>query len=179
MRQAIAAVVWPPDNNKFVVYPEKKGNGVKPIKNGFVAKLIDFGWKPEQNFPRGEATEIAVTEPGKFDAMLDLKDEGLSPFVVEWETGNISSSHRALNKMALALRLGRISGGVLVLPTHELYQYLTDRIGNYREIAPYLSLYTDIVGVEHGYLGIMVIEHDAISAEVPKIQKGTDGRALI
>ncbi len=185
LRQAISAVVWPPGSQTFTIYPERKGNGVKPIKEGFVAKqegfvakLVEYGWNSEQVFPRGVGGEIAATHPGKFDVMLDLSEQKSSPFVVEWETGNISSSHRAMNKMALALKLGRISGGVLVLPSHRLYPYLTDRIGNYRELEPYLSLYTDLQ-VERGYLGVIVVEHDAISEDVPKIQKGTDGWALV
>ena len=178
LRQAIEAVVWPPGSRIFTIHPEKKGNGVKPIKEGFVAKLVEYGWRPERRFPGGGGGEVAATQPGKFDAMLDLSDQGSPPFVVEWETGNISSSHRAMNKMALALKLGRIQGGVLVLPSHRLYPYLTDRIGNYRELEPYLSLYTDLQ-VESGYLGVMVVEHDAISEDVPKIGKGTDGWALV
>lgn len=178
LREAIEAVVWPPGSKSFTVYPERKGNGVKPIKDGFVAKLIEFGWKPEQKFPQGRGDEIAATEPGKFDALLALDACDQPPFVVEWETGNISSSHRAMNKMALALKLERISGGVLVLPSERLYPYLTDRIGNYRELEPYLSLYTDLK-LESGYLGVIVVEQDATSTDVPKIQKGTDGWALV
>lgn len=178
LRQAIAAVVWPSGNDRFVIRPEKKGNGVKPIKDGFVATLREFGWRPEQKFPRGNGDEVAATEPGKFDAMLNLEGQRLAPFVVEWETGNISSSHRAMNKMALALKLGRVSGGVLVLPSHKLYPYLTDRIGNYRELAPYLSLYSDLK-LDSGYLGVIVVEQDGTSEDVPKIQKGTDGWALV
>lgn len=178
LRQAIDAVVWPPGSTIFTIYPEKKGNGVRPIKNAFVAKLVEFGWQTEQSFPRGKGGEVAATEPGAFDALLELPEYDLPPFVAEWETGNISSSHRAMNKMALALKLSRISGGVLVLPSRELYPYLTDRIGNYRELEPYLSLYTDL-RLESGYLGVFVVEQDATSLDVPKIQKGTDGWALV
>jgi hypothetical protein len=178
LRQAVAAVVWPPGSKTFTINPTKKGNGVKPIKDGFVAKLLEFGWRPEQKFPPGEHTQEAATEPGKFDAMLDLTKQGLAPFVVEWETGNVSSSHRALNKITLALRLKRISGGALVVPTHNLYPYLTDRVGNFRELQPYLSLYTDL-DVESGYAGIFVVEQDATSEDVPRIVKGTDGWALV
>jgi hypothetical protein len=110
--------------------------------------------------------------------MLDLSAERLAPFAVEWETGNIASSHRAMNKMALTLKQGRIAGGVLVLPSRALYRYLTDRMGNYEELEPYFGLYTDLE-VDRGYLGVVVVEHDAVSADVPKIRKGTDGRALV
>lgn len=47
-----------------------------------------------------EPLDIAILKkPGKLDAVL-YTDYG--PVALEWETGNISSSHRALNKMALA-----------------------------------------------------------------------------
>jgi hypothetical protein len=98
--------------------------------------------------------------------------------VVEWETGNISSSHRAINKMALALLFRRISGGLLVLPTRDLYRYLTDRAGNYRELEPYFPLFSALQ-VAEGYLGVLAVEHDATSYSVPRIAKGTSGRALI
>lgn len=178
VREAIAAVVWPPGSTEFTIRPEKNGNGVKPIKEGFVAKLSEFGWLPEQKFPPPPANQNAVKLPGKLDVMLYLEEYGLPPFAIEWETGNISSSHRAMNKMALALKQGSIVGGLLVLPNRTLYRFLTDRIGNYQELEPYLSLYRDLE-VDQGYFGVAVIEHDATSEDVPRINKGTDGRAMV
>jgi hypothetical protein len=177
LHQGIEAVVWPPGHQRFTINPERKGNGVKPIKEGFVTVLREFGWEIEQKFPPAEG-ETTTKLPGKLDAMLDLSEQSLAPFAVEWETGNIASSHRAMNKMALALKQRRIVGGILVLPSRALYQYLTDRIGNYEELEPYFSLYTDLE-VDYGYLGVIVVEHDAISNDVPRIRKGTDGRALV
>jgi hypothetical protein len=96
---------------------------------------------------------------------------------MEWETGNISSSHRALNKMALGLLKEVITAGVLVVPSRLLYPYLTDRIGNFAELVPYLDLWKSIP-CKTGVLEIVVIEHDATSIQVPRIPKGTSGRAL-
>src|SRR5215211_4493556 len=79
IREAITAVVWPPGNDRFTINPRRMGNGVKPIKEGFVAKLVGFGWKSEQRYPR-RTGEFAARLPGKFDAMLDLASEGLAPF---------------------------------------------------------------------------------------------------
>jgi hypothetical protein len=98
-------------------------------------------------------------------------------FCLEWETGNISSSHRSLNKMALGIMKKILIGGVLILPTREMYQYLTDRIGNFREISPYFPLWRSL-NLEEGLLLVIAIEHDAVSSQVPRIKKGTDGRAL-
>jgi restriction endonuclease BamHI len=78
------------------------------------------GWKLEQPL------DIAILRrPGKLDAVL-YTDFG--PVALEWETGNISSSHRALNKMALGLLEGVLAGGNLVVPSRALYKYLTDRL---------------------------------------------------
>lgn len=171
---AIGKVGWPPRSSTFVIYPERgkerrKGNGVKPIKNGLIRSLIKQGWKTEV------ALDIAtVTRPGKLDAVLQTS---YGPVAFEWETGNISSSHRALNKMALGLLKGALAGGVLVVPTRELYRYLTDRVGNWTELEPYLDLWK-AVPCRSGVLEIIAVEHDSTSTKVRRIPKGTSGRAL-
>lgn len=96
---------------------------------------------------------------------------------MEWETGNISSSHRALNKMALGLLKGKLAAGVLIVPSRRLYKYLTDRVGNIDEIAPYFDLWRCIPCAE-GVLEVIAVEQDAESLSVRRISKGTDGRAL-
>ncbi len=121
LRQGIEAIVWPPGSQRFTINPVRKGNGVKPIKEGFITVLRGLGWELEQKFPPGE-DEASTKLPGKLDAMLSPGEQGLAPFAVEWETGNIASSHRAMNKMALALKQGRVVGGVLVLPSRALYR---------------------------------------------------------
>jgi hypothetical protein len=98
-------------------------------------------------------------------------------FAIEWETGNISSSHRALNKMAVGLLDGMLVGGILILPSRDMYRYLTDRIGNYAEIEPYFPVWKNLQ-IQEGVLAVIEIEHDALSVDVPPIRKGTDGRAL-
>lgn len=80
--------------------------------------------------------------------------------------------------MALALLEGFIRGGYLVLPSRKLYTFLTDRVGNFREIEPYFGLW-GALPIQNGYLGAIEIEHDAEDWSVPRIEKGTDGRALI
>jgi len=127
------------------------------------------GWKLEE--PLGIAI---LRKPGKLDAVLYTK---FGPVALEWETGNISSSHRALNKMALGLMKGVLAAGILVVPSRELYKYLTDRVGNMGEVEPYLELWRRIP-CQRGVLEIVAIEHDAISTKVPRIPKGTSGRAL-
>lgn len=173
LHHAIRAVDWPPGSGQFLIYPEsgkqrRMGNGVKPIKNGLMQRLQTEGWRLEQ--PLDIAT---ATTPGNLDAVLYTES---GPVALEWETGNISSSHRALNKMALGLLKGKLACGTLVVPSRALYPYLTDRIGNISELMPYLDLWK-AVPCPSGVLEIVVIEHDGISAAVPRIPKGTSGRA--
>jgi hypothetical protein len=171
---AVRNVEWPPGSGHFTIYPESgkkrgEGNGVKPIKQGLMLSLERSGWQLEQ--PLDLATR---TRPGKIDAVLQTSR---GPVAVEWETGNISSSHRALNKMALGLLHGVLLAGVLIVPSRALYRFLTDRVGNWPELEPYVGLWRS-VPVAEGVLEILVIEHDAVSEDVPRISKGTDGRAL-
>ena len=171
---AIKAVHWPPGTGSFTIYPESgkkrgQGNGVKPIKEAAIIYLVEKGWRKEHRWPLDEKTR-----PGKTDAAY-LTQEGTVVF--EWETGNISSSHRSLNKMALGLLTNKLVGGILVIPSRKLYKFLTDRVGNYSELEPYFPLWR-ATPCENGVLEIMVIEHDGESLRVPRIPKGTDGRAM-
>lgn len=172
--KAIREVDWPRGSGSFTIYPEagkarRKGNGVTPIKLGLMEELARKGWKLE------ESLEIAtLRRPGKLDAVLYTKH---GPVALEWETGNVSSSHRALNKMALGLLKGVLAAGILVVPSRALYRYLTDRVGNMAELDPYLELWRSMPCTQ-GVLEIVAIEHDATSDKVPRIPKGTSGRAL-
>ena len=174
LHRSICNVAWPSGSGNFTIYPESgkrrgEGNGVTPIKHDLMRELKSQGWKLEE--PLDIAT---VKKPGKLDAVLYTS---FGPLALEWETGNISSSHRALNKMALGLLKGVLVGGVLVVPSRELYRYLTDRIGNMSELMPYLELWRSIP-YRNGVLEIVAIEHDATSMNVSRIPKGTSGRAL-
>ncbi len=80
--------------------------------------------------------------------------------------------------MALGIIKGILLGGILILPTRELYQYLTDRIGNFRELAPYFPMWKAL-HCDEGFLAVIAVEHDGASTEVPRIRKGTNGRALV
>ncbi|EKD63029.1 MAG: Restriction endonuclease BamHI [uncultured bacterium] len=173
---AVKAIVWPENRDGFYLNPGSKGkgrgegNGVKPIKDACITYLKGKGWKEEY---RVKERKIAGTGP--LDA---AKETPYGLFAIEWETGNISSSHRALNKICLGVLNGELAGGVLVLPSKELYPFLTDRIGNYREITPYLPLWESIPYKE-GLIFILVVEQDGFDVNASRIPKGTDGRALL
>lgn len=187
IRETIHAAItqgeWPVGSGSFTIHPESgkksgQGNGVVPIKAKPMQVLKAAGWTLE--YPWNVATKEAApdkkgkgTKPGDIDAAKQF-DKGL--VVVEWETGNISSSHRALNKMALGLLAKKCVAGVLIVPNMKLARYLTDRIGNIEEIRPYLPMWQSLA-VEEGVLELVVIEQDGESRDVPKIPKGKDGRA--
>jgi hypothetical protein len=167
VRSVIPTIHWPPGTDQFTISPTRRGNGVVPIREAFALDLAARGWQMEVA-PFGDGG------PGPFDAARDR--EGAWSTFVEWETGNISSSHRSLNRLVLAL-MRRISvQGILCLSDARLYLYLTDRIGNWRELA----LYQDVYRREDvpGRLVAIVVSYDATDSSVPLIGKGTDGRAL-
>lgn len=173
-QKAIGKVDWPHGSGKFTIYPESgkrrhEGNGVAPIKVPCMAELHRLGWITE----RLPELPDSVLRSGDLDA-LRLTSDGNIGF--EWETGNISSSHRAINKLLLTLQLGGIRGGILVVPSDDLRRYLTDRIGNITELRCYFPLWRSIPFFDAA-LRIIVVEHDATSMDVPRIPKGTDGRA--
>lgn len=173
--QAIQSIEWPSGSGSFTLYDELgkergKGSGVKPIKDACMLTLKSLGWELET--PVDIAT---LKRPGPMDATYRI---GEKLFCVEWETGNISSSHRAMNKMALGIMRNILIGGVLILPTRAMYRYLTDRVGNFPELEPYFPIWRALV-VEEGLLAVIAIEHDRVSKSVPRIPKGTDGRALL
>ena len=173
----IRSIEWPQGSGGFFFKTAStgrsrgEGNGVKPIKEAFQNYLIHHGWEKE--------TRVDLTtkkRPGPIDITKISNSNKL--IAVEWETGNISSSHRSINKLALGLLKEIIVAGVLILPTRKMYRYLTDRVGNYEELVPYFDLWKSIK-VHNGVLVVIAIEHDGELDEAPRIFKGTNGRAKI
>lgn len=172
--QAIQKIEWPLGSGSFTLFDQfgksrGEGNGVKPIKTACMQHLSKMGWNLETKI-----NIATLKQPGPIDATYQTRDK---LFCVEWETGNISSSHRALNKMALGIIKNILIGGILILPTRKMYRYLTDRVGNFPEIEPYFDLWRSI-NISDGFLAVIAIEHDGVSAFAPRIPKGTDGRSL-
>lgn len=167
VRRAIKRVVWPIGSRRFTVNPVLDGNGVLPIKTGFLRALQRFGWRLEERPVLAQGLG-----PGKVDALKSLGQN--LQFAAEWETGNISSSHRALNKICVGILGGHLAGGVLILPDRELYNYLTQRIGNFRELAPYFPVYRNL-RTTRGILAVFAVSYDQTSRSVALIPKGLDG----
>ncbi|WP_291478339.1 hypothetical protein [Acidovorax sp.] len=169
-------------------------NGVGYLRTRFLHSMRDVqGWRAEgsvdlprdreqppiQLYPSLESYREPITSDfGGFDFMTTAA--GGTRIAIEWETGNISSSHRSMNKLAIALSSGIIEIGVLILPSRALYEHLTDRIGNIGELSGYLSMWEGLKAVvTRGLLAITVVEHDALTrnADLPYLVVGGDGRA--
>ncbi len=176
-------------------------NGVTAIKEQFLGEMLKRHWKLEHPLnisafmesykPLKEAEELfleypskqAIAEPlhnmvGDFDCSFKIAEKWRA--VIEWETGNISSSHRSMNKLCLALMASQIEVGVLIVPSRALYPHLTDRIGNWMELSPYLHFWKKAGEfVKNGLLAVTVVEHDALTEDssVPYISQGKDGRS--
>jgi hypothetical protein len=168
IREAIKEVTWFSES-EFIINPVRKGNGVVPIKGNFIKKLVSAGWRDEIRM-----SLVKGINPGPIDVIIETS---FGKFAVEWETGNISSSHRAMNKIAVGIIQKEVIGGILILPARSLAQYLTDRIGNIEEILPYFCLYQNL-NISSGVLGVISVEHDGISKDAPLIGKGQDGNAI-
>ncbi len=168
-------------------------NGVGYLKNRFIQGMVNEGWQSEAQvniehltwqpelrlYPSLESYREPITSSfGDFDFLTET-ESGLH-VAIEWETGNISSTHRSLNKLVIALKAKQIDVGVLILPSRRLYEHLTDRIGNIGEISPYLNFWSSVEStVERGLLAISVVEQDELtdSEDFPYLPSGNDGRA--
>lgn len=172
IEELIVQMSTPHEEGKFTLHGKFKSNGVKPIKDSFLENLKNEGWILENRLDVG----VTNSKPGPIDATYQIGEKCVA---LEWETGNISSSHRAINKMVSGLLKGTLICGILILPSREMYQYLTDRVGNFRELEPYFPVWQQAkYDIKEGCVVIYEIEHDNISMNVPPIEKGTDGRAL-
>lgn len=181
---AIKRADWPHGSGDFSLNPEPRittngnkdthPNGVDPIKSPMIEHLRACGWETETlpKLPIGSKGRDVLTT-GDLDALL-LEDGIYIGF--EWETGNVSSSHRAINKLLGGITRETLQGGVLVVPVREMANYLTERVGNFEELAPYFELWSRYP-VPNGALRIYGVAHDNLDPTAPYIPKRTDGRA--
>jgi hypothetical protein len=168
---AILATDWPHGSGSFRLNPGvkmKNPNGVFPIKTPCMKHLKKLGWKTEM-LP----SELKGVRMGNLDAM---KSTGIGNIGFEWETGNISSSHRAINKIFHAILKKGLVGGILVLPSQSMRRHLTDRVGNVTELREYFPVW-QAIAFDVGAFVIYVVEHDSLDDSVPLIPKGTDGNS--
>lgn len=169
-------------------------NGVNYLRSYFLDLMLQHeGWVAEGDmdlshnrsqspvilYPSlGEYCEPVTSDFGGFDFGTTAPNG--TKVAIEWETGNISSSHRSMNKLAIALGKGVVEVGVLIVPSRALYSHLTDRIGNIGELSGYLAMWQSLKSsVGRGLLAVTVVEHDELTQNpaLPYLKVGNDGRA--
>jgi Restriction endonuclease BamHI len=171
---------------------DRKRNGVGPIRDQFVNLMEDVGWLSEEDVKLDDGTKGTLVK--LYPSLMDHEEPRVSNFgefdiyikrgefrcVIEWETGNISSSHRSMNKLCVCLNAGIIDAAVLILPSRKLYNFLTDRIGNVEELSGYIGYWQNVARqCNRGLLSISVVEHDeeVNDDSVALIKSGTDGNS--
>lgn len=148
---------------------EKNCNGVVPIKESCYAKLEDhYLWYREKplTFLREE-----MKKGGPIDVYKEFLFENGNCFRVglEFETGNISSAHRSMNKLKIGLLSEELDLAVLMMPIKKLSFYLTDRVSNYEELEPYFRLLNNSPFIVIGF------DAESYSCNVQILPKGKDG----
>lgn len=159
------------DSGKFTINSsEKNCNGVVPVKEGIYRYLEErcewFREKPLAYFENAK-------KGGPIDVYKEFGDRN-NPFSVglEFETGNISSAHRSMNKLLLGIQHEDLQMAFLIMPIKKLAHYLTDRIANYEELAPYFLLLENFPFVVFGF---DADNYDENKETTPPFPKGKDG----
>lgn len=147
---------------------EKNCNGVVPIKEKCYQILeYQYDWFREKPLPylRDEAKKGGPIDVYKqFGSMNSLFRVGL-----EFETGNISSAHRSINKLCVGIRQHDLDMAFLMMPIKKFAFYLTDRVSNYEELEPYFVLLDSYPFVVFGF------DAEEYNPNVPLLPKGKDG----
>ncbi|PLK68698.1 hypothetical protein C0V73_22780 [Rhizobium sp. TH135] len=197
--RSIASIDNPAGSGKLMLRRKErvngdwKRNGVNYLRSRFLQHMtVTEGWHAEAGVELSadhappvlklypsleEYQEPIASRFGGFDFVTRGPD-GLR-VAIEWETGNISSSHRSMNKLAIALANKVVDVGVLIVPSRLLYEHLTDRVGNIYELSGYLEMWHGLgEAIESGVLAITVVEHDELTDDaVPFLTSGEDGNA--
>lgn len=149
----------------------KNCNGVVPVKEPCYQLLEEqYSWFREKPL------SVLSDKGGPIDVYKSFYD-GYSTFNVgiEFETGNISSAHRALNKLMLGIDNSELDLGIILLPMHRLSYYLTDRVSNYEELQPYFRLVQDVPFIIFGF---DVEEYSPVVSCLPKGRDGMSHRSI-
>lgn len=147
---------------------EKNCNGVVPVKERCYQILEnEYGWYREK--PLSYFHDNAQ-KGGPIDVYKEFCQGGNVLYAgLEFETGNISSAHRSMNKLCIGIVKGEIAIAFLMMPIKAMSFYLTDRVSNYEELEPYFLLLDNTPFVVFGF------DAEEYSTDVPLLPKGKDG----
>lgn len=150
---------------------EKNCNGVVPLKETCYRMLEEvYGWYRERPL------DVLSEKGGPIDVYKVFQDERNEVRVgIEFETGNISSAHRSMNKLHLGVSSSELDLAVLLMPMHRLSYYLTDRVSNYEELKPYFPLIKDIPFI---MIGFDVESYSSTAVFLPKGRDGMSNRSV-
>lgn len=166
--ESIKSIVTDQHSEFYINNTEKNGNGVVPIKEKCYIKLEnDFLWFREKPLAY---LKKEMKKGGPIDVYKEFfKDDQQLNVGLEFETGNISSAHRSMNKLAVGLKRKEIQLAILMMPIKQLSFYLTDRVSNYEELEPYFCIVED-----NPYI-IIGFDAEHYCDNVPFLPKGKDG----
>ncbi len=167
IEQAILQNHTPGDEIFIINSSEKNCNGVVPVKELIYQRLEeDYRWFREKPLAYFEDAQ----KGGPIDVYKEFSDFTYRFNVgLEFETGNISSAHRSMNKLCLGIKHGDLQMAFLIMPIKQLAYFLTDRVSNYEELEPYFPLHDEFPFVVFGF------DADEYSIEAPLLPKGRDG----
>ncbi|MBD8075476.1 restriction endonuclease [Bacillus thuringiensis] len=185
VKTSICSPVWPMESKIFTINNTKKNcNGVVPIKELCYTTLEEtYNWYREKPLnvlkvekKKGGPIDVykefsaGVFEKKELDNLEGLNQVDNTRRVgMEFETGNISSAHRSMNKLLLGLKRKEIDLAIILMPIKKLAYYLTDRVTNFEELEPYFEL---TEGHPFMFIGF---DAEAYDVNVPVIPKGSDG----
>lgn len=126
-----------PGHDIFILNNANKNcNGVVPVKERCYQILEDeYGWYREKSL---SYFHDDAKKGGPIDVYKEFYQGGnIFCAGLEFETGNISSAHRSMNKISVGLMKKEIAIAFLMMPVKKMSFYLTDRVSNYEELEPY------------------------------------------
>lgn len=169
--EAILSIITPPYPYFIINNSEKNCNGVTPIKDPCYEKLENrYLWYRDK--PLAYLHED-MKKGGPINLYKEFSEYGDSEenfnVGVEFETGNIASAHRSINKLRVGITIKELDLAMLILPIKSLSFYLTDRVANYEELEPYFIIINDLPFIVIGF------DADEYSPVVPLLPKGRDG----
>ncbi|MGG4266189.1 restriction endonuclease [Peribacillus simplex] len=163
---SICKTVWPIGERHFTINnSEKNINGVVPLKERCYIELEEtFSWFREKPL---DVLKYEKQKGGPIDVYKQY--ESGEKIGLEFETGNIGSAHRSMNKLIIGVNRGELDLAIILMPVKSLAYFLTDRIANYEELEPYFE---NTEGKPFIFIGFDATYYDS---NVPPIPKGKDG----
>lgn len=169
--ESICSVTWPMGASTFTINnTEKNVNGVTSIKeNCYIVLENKYLWYREKPLKVFESEKQKGGPIDVYKEFVSSSGDINLRIGLEFETGNVASAHRSMNKLLLGLNRNEIDLAIILFPVKELSYYLTDRVSNYEELEPYFEI------TDHSPFVFIGFNADAYDAKVPIIPKGAQG----